>query len=121
MSSAIVRNSVRVVKTQLNSGGPAVTCIDLTPARARIARLLEVSTLQIHRVPLDVAKRATPITYDASQMASMLYMLMHQYDGSGMAYDKEAVQAVTHSLTETMTEVKPVAQDGRYARRLAVD
>jgi hypothetical protein len=121
MSSANAGISVRVVKVQLRMDASPVTCIDVTPEKARLSRLLEVSTLQIHRVPMSTARAAPLMAYDPAHLAALLYRVVHQCESSGTAYEKEVVQRVANSLTETVNEVIPVAPSGRYSRRLTTD
>lgn len=121
MSSTEVRISVNVVKLPLRIKGPLCTCIDVTPSRARIGRVLEISSLQVHRVPLGVLRGAQAETFDPAQLATLLYRVAHQYDASGMTYEKDTVQQVARALTEEVNAVQPVASDGRYSRRLTVD
>lgn len=121
MSSAFVGTSVRVVKVTLRIGSAPVTCFDVTPERARLARFLEVATLQLHKAPMDVARNAQPIVYDAAQMASLVYRVIRQNDESNTVYAKDVAEQVVQSLTQTVTAVAPVAADGRYGRRLSVD
>lgn len=121
MSSAFVGISVKVVKLALRMGEAPVTCIDVTPERARVARMLEVSTLQVHKAPMDVARMAQPIVYDPAQMASLIYRVMQQNDASNTVYAKDEAERVVQSLTRVVTAVAAPAADGRYSRRLSVD
>lgn len=120
MSSTEVGTSVKVVKGRLRMDLPPATFIDVTPERARLGRLLEVATLQVHKVPMIVVKQATPIAFDPAQLASLLYRVMAQNDASGTQYARDTVQLVAKSLTEAVTGIAPVAQGNRNMRRLSV-
>jgi hypothetical protein len=121
MSSANVGTQVRVVRLQLDAGiNNLVTCIDLTEPTHRKARMLEMSTLQVHRVPLAYAGQAQEIAYDPAHIASFLHRQMRQNDASNLSYDREAVQRVANRLTGVVNEVKRSEVPVRSKRQIAV-
>jgi hypothetical protein len=123
MSSASSGGPVRIVKMQLGRDAvAAVTCIDVTPPGARVARMLEVSTLQVHKIPMDTARAAASITYDAGQMATILFRVSQQYDAARTAYARDTVQQVTQALTNLVNKVAPPEDvSSRSRRRLYAD